>query len=289
MFNLVNLIGGYTPNKRVNVSPYAGVGYIFTPDLARPTDTKKQKTVTGNVGLYASYNFSKIVGISGDFRMALFDDRFDGEQGGREFDGLWSVNLGLTFNIPPVGWGRSTTTTVRVGEREVEQMRDQLNELRKSKSESEKKSKSNTKEKKNDNRTKVATIPYLITFEIGKSVLNEDDRVNLGFLSETIRRGDSKQRYIITGYADRFTGNQALNTRLSRARAEAVRNCLVNEFGIDPNRLLARAAGGVENMFYNDPRLSRAVVITAEGQTGDAGAAGNTNRANSSDVEDLNP
>ncbi len=51
---------------------------------------------------------------------------------------------------------------------------------------------------------------------------------------------------------------------LSKARAEAVYECLVEEFGINKAQLKIDYKGGVENMFYDDPRLSRAVITRAE-------------------------
>ena len=55
-------------------------------------------------------------------------------------------------------------------------------------------------------------------------------------------------------------GSKKLNERLSKARAEAVYNCLVEEFGVNKSQLKVDYKGGVENMFYDDPRMSRAVI-----------------------------
>ena len=82
-------------------------------------------------------------------------------------------------------------------------------------------------------------------------------------MAEVIKECDSDVVYTITGYADAVTGNKEINDRLSKARAEAVFNCLVNEFGVNPNQLRVDYKGGVDNMFYNDPSLSRAVITRA--------------------------
>ena len=37
--------------------------------------------------------------------------------------------------------------------------------------------------------------------------------------------------------------------------------CLVEEFGVPRSQLKSEVKGGVSNMFYNDPALSRAVII----------------------------
>ena len=104
----------------------------------------------------------------------------------------------------------------------------------------------------------------LVTFPIGKSKLSNEARANLGMLAEVIKAGDKNAVYTITGYADAGTGSKRINEKLSKARAEAVYECLVEEFGIDKAQLKIDYKGGVENMFYDDPRLSRAVITRAE-------------------------
>ena len=100
----------------------------------------------------------------------------------------------------------------------------------------------------------------MITFKIGKSNLARRDRAALGMLAEVISESDPSVVYTITGYADAGTGTPAINERLSRERAEAVYDCLVNEYHVDADRLKVEYKGGVENMFYDDPELSRAAI-----------------------------
>jgi hypothetical protein len=50
---------------------------------------------------------------------------------------------------------------------------------------------------------------------------------------------------------------------LSRNRADAVYNALVNEFGVNPDQLVKDYKGGVDYMFYNMKELSRCVMITS--------------------------
>ena len=103
---------------------------------------------------------------------------------------------------------------------------------------------------------------YLVTFNINKSKLQNKDRVNLGKIAEALKDTDDSVILLLTGYADEGTGTVKINERLSRERAEAVYNCLVNEFGVKPEKLETAYKGGVENMFYDDAILSRSVVIS---------------------------
>lgn len=80
--------------------------------------------------------------------------------------------------------------------------------------------------------------------------------------SINVKRRDAK------GHELRAEGRVAsipeINEILSRERAESVRDCLVNEFGVPASRLNVSWKGGVGNMFYNDPALSRVAIITPD-------------------------
>ena len=104
----------------------------------------------------------------------------------------------------------------------------------------------------------------LVTFQIGKSKLSNEAKANLSMLAEVIKTGDANMVYTVTGYADAGTGSKSLNERLSKKRAEAVKDFLVKECGVNESQLEVDYKGGVGNMFYDDPRLSRAVITKSK-------------------------
>ena len=103
---------------------------------------------------------------------------------------------------------------------------------------------------------------YIIYFPINVSALNNADRAQLEMCAKAIKDAPKDSKFLIMGYADKATGTPEINEILSRARAESVRACLVNEHGIDASRFEVQWKGGVGNMFYNDPTLSRVVIIS---------------------------
>ena len=92
--------------------------------------------------------------------------------------------------------------------------------------------------------------PVYVLFDLGKSALSKAQRINLQYAAASIE-----------AYADNKTGSAETNKRLSSQRAETVKKCLVEEFGVPATMLRVDVKGGVDNMFYNDPALSRAVII----------------------------
>ena len=102
---------------------------------------------------------------------------------------------------------------------------------------------------------------YLIYFPLNVSSLSNADRAQLEQVADMIKGTPSSTVFSVVGYADKATGTPEINETLSRERAQAVREYLVKEFNIPAERLDVKWNGGVGNMFFNDPALSRVVII----------------------------
>ncbi len=258
MFNFSNIISGYKENRFYDCIPYAGVG------LMHATQDPIRTEVAGQIGVLNTFRLSDGWSLNLDLRGTWVSDQFDGESGGRTGEGLLAATIGVTYKIKPRGWSRSKTVTRTIYPTEaINAMRDRINQLTADNEHLREALAENDKSKVQTLTRQIASA-NLVTFQIGKSKLSNEARVNLGMMAEVIKQGDSSTVYTITGYADAGTGNKKLNERLSKARAEAVRDCLVKEFGVNEKQLEVDYKGGVENMFYDDPRLSRAVITRSK-------------------------
>ncbi len=258
LFNLSNLFCGYSETRFWNCSPYVGIGWM------RAWEHPSSREISANLGILNSFRVSPAIDINLDLRGTLVNDRFDGETGGRREEGLFAATIGLTYKFPKRGWNRSHTVVMYDN--------DALNELREKMNAMSAENARLQQAIAEGNQSAAETIvrkmevaaPNLVTFQIGKSELSRENRVNLGFLAKVIKTTDPNAVYTITGYADAGTGTDAINSRLSQERAQAVYDCLVKEYGIPTSQLRIDHKGGVDNMFYDDPRLSRAVITRNE-------------------------
>lgn len=261
LFNLSNLLFGYRETRLYNLSAYAGVGY------ARCFDAPGAKEVSMNIGFLNTFRLCDALLLNVDVRGMMVQDRFDGEVGygqkrNSDAEGLLSASIGLTYRFKQRGWNRSRTI--------VRYDNDALNEMRARLDASTRENQRLREALANKDKQTAQTIvrkiaaANLVTFKINKSDLSNEARANLGMLAEVIKQGDSNAVYTITGYADKGTGTEEINQRLSQERAQAVYDCLTGEFGVNPQQLRVDAQGGVDDMFYNDPRLSRAVITRGE-------------------------
>lgn len=254
MFNASNIIWGYNEKRVYNLSPYVGLGVMRVSD--KPAET----AIAGHFGLLNSFRLTSCLDLNLDIRGTLVNDDFDGEPGGRKGEGLLTATLGLTYKFSPRGWNRGKNVIRTVyNTAEIKAMQEKLRQMSE---ENARLQEALAKGNKEEAQTIVKQIASsnLVVFPIGKSTLSNEARVNLGMLAEVIKKGDPHSVYTITGYADEGTGSEELNRELSKERADAVYDCLVKEFGISQSQLRIDYKGGVDNMFYNDPRLSRAVI-----------------------------
>lgn len=246
LFNMSNILCGYNEKRVYNCTPYIGLGW------ARVWESPQSMEVSANVGVLNSFRLNEALNLNLDIRGAYMSDRFDGELGGRWGEGVWSATVGLTYRFKQRGWGRSKTIVrTRDRRRELKEMQDKLNDMQ-----------AQLAQRKRDSITVVRTLAAanFVIFKIDTWDLTNESRVQLGLFAETIKKADPNVVYVITGYADKGTGSVERNVILSKNRARVVYECLVNEFGVPKKQLRVDHKGGVDNMFYNDPRLSRAVI-----------------------------
>lgn len=255
MFNMSNLLCGYNENRIWNCTPYVGLGWMLT------WESPRAREVSANIGILNSFRLCKCLDLNLDVRGTVVNDRFEGEFGGRKEEGMLSASLGLTYKFAKRGWERSKTI-IRYDNQAINDMRAQLDALTR---ENDRLKKALAAGNNKEAETIVKAIAAnLVIFKINTATLSNEARANLGLLAEVIKRGSSDAVYTVTGYADKGTGNAEINQRLSEQRAKAVYDCLVDEFGVPSKQLRIDYKGGVENMFYNDPRLSRAVITRGE-------------------------
>ena len=251
MFNLSNLFCGYNPKRIWNVSPYIGMGWM------RIFSDEQSNEIGANFGINNSFRLSDALDLNLDVRGTLVNDDFDGERGGRNEEGVLSATVGLSYKFKPRGF-KSKVITI-LDQTEIDRLRQQMNELN---AENERlKNKPAETITNTELLLKEIVAPCMVVFPINTANLSQDERVNLSMFAENVKKQDKGIVYSITGYADAATGTKEINDPLSKARAEAVYRCLVDEFGISESQLIIDYKGGVENMFYDNPAMSRAVIV----------------------------
>ena len=273
LFNLSNMIGGYNQERFYSFIPFASAGFGLS--LNKAVNGYYTHEPTLGVGLLNRFRINDALDIDLELRGTYTGDRFDQEfivdytregrgfqaQAGRWGEGMLSASLGINYKIPRRGWDypqvcpnnddviadlkKSLENQLALREGDAQRIKELENALNK---------------QGEVTRENVTLYPLLVTFHIDRWELRNKDRVNLGFLAEAIK-SNPNLKFKVTGFADAGTGSVKRNIFLAKKRSEVIFDCLVNEFGVPASQLIRDDKGGVENMYYNDPRCSRAVLL----------------------------
>ena len=252
--DLMNMFGGYKPNRFYDIDAYAGGGVIFGFG-----ESGNIYEATFNAGLMNTFRLTEQLRLLLNIRGALIGDAFDGEASLNEptkthwlknvkSDGMIGATIGLTYNI-----GKDASKW-RFAERTSVYQYDQ----------------DYIKEFVHDTTYVEVPKPYNvlpevwfhINFIVDRWDISKKELINIHAVADLIK-STPDVKYLVCGYADKQTATPPHNLMLSENRAKAVYNSLVNDFGVDPDQLVMDYKGGVDYMFYNMKELSRCVMITS--------------------------
>ena len=250
MFNFSNMFCGYNEKRIYSFIPYAGAG------LPHSWSSPKHNDWAFTIGLINRFRLCSALDLNIEVRETFMNNAFY-NKGGKE---LTAATIGLTYKFKKRGW--NVCSNISKGEMDDvlaklaamgaanEALQRALDEARNKKPE--------TKIVKEKEYVGIAKL--FVTFAFDKANVSKKDRVNLGYVAEAMKQNPDKV-YTICGYADKQTGSAEYNEKLSKRRAEAVRDVLINEFGVKSSQLKIDYKGGVNNMFYDNANLSRAVIV----------------------------
>jgi OOP family OmpA-OmpF porin len=96
-----------------------------------------------------------------------------------------------------------------------------------------------------------------INFDFDKSDIKPEFAVDLKTAGDFILKNKHVPYILIAGFTD-SVGEDAYNQKLSERRAGAVRQYLIDNFGIEPKRLVARGGGESRPVADNSTEVGRA-------------------------------
>ncbi|MBD3590249.1 OmpA family protein [Bacteroides sp. GM023] len=251
LLNLSNMFCGYNEERVYSFIPYVGAGLVHS--WSKPTENN----LGINAGLINRFRLSPALDLNVELRGLLMKDAF----GGKSKEAMGGVTVGVTYKFKKRSWD-AVPTVPMVPESQLNDLRDRVNSL-KGENESLKRDLVEARNKKPEVIVKkeAGFVPRLVVvFNIGKSNISKREYMNIEAMAKGIKENPNKV-FTVTGYADKGTGSAEYNMKLSKKRAESVRDLMVNEFGVPASQLKVDYKGGVSNMFYDDAKLSRVAIV----------------------------
>lgn len=257
MWDMFNTFGGVNTKRVFSIVPFIGLGGAFTWDYSDGAsmvlrDNGKVKrnswSLPLSAGLQLRFRLCKYVDFFAEGRAQFAGDNFNNEVVGAPIDMNLSVIGGFSFNIGGSDF-KSYNPCDYVSY--IANLNNQVNDLRGAlattsaalaAAEAQLPCPEVQVQEKNAAVVQAAPLMATVRFNINSARIRNEEMVNVYNVAEWMK-ANPDQNVVICGYADKDTGTSAYNMTLSKRRAEAVRDALVNKYGINPDRLTIDAEG----------------------------------------------
>lgn len=301
LFDLHSIFGGVKENRRFSIVAILGLGYLRTfgfSDMATKwndrhnyllgllgkdyrnkietyidekgetqtrrayayeVDTKGGNYFAGHVGFMANYKINDAWDINLEATFNGTDDAYNGVRCRRVYDSYVNVMAGVSYHIKDPRGSRRYRYSYLTDADRVEIINRTIIETEDSLAEAMKPIRQ-VKEKVIDYEEILQTV---VEFYRDKTFITDAQKQNV-YSVAAFMQSHPDINLTIVGYADVQTAYPAYNWQLSRQRAENVYNMLVNECGVDPNRLKMDWKGDTEQPFNLVNEWNRAVVFKLE-------------------------
>lgn len=272
MLNLINLFGGYNPNRAfdlyifggptmnlgkavdTNISINAGTGeqtYAYTEDGLKAR-------FGATVGLGLAYNINAKWAINLEGRLGVTPSIFGDASDCRKAEATARVNLGVAYTFGGKKFVAASNIDEDAINAEINRYRSELAQAQADLANC-KNALANVKPEVREVTKEVEVAgPRAIFFKIGSARLDDYGKVNIELAAKILKANPDK-KYKVAGYADKATGSASWNQKLSEKRAQVVYDALIAQ-GVDKDQLELVGFGGTANMFGKN-FLNRVVIL----------------------------
>ena len=269
LFNLNNIFGQYKENARFNVYGILGFGFNATGGFDdkveswdKPaggykvyTDNSAYVSLRGGLGL--SYMLSNALDLNLEVTAHGADDAYNGTRYDNKYDTYVAAMLGLTYHFKDQYGDRRFRYTTLSDNDLLDELNARINAER-------------GKVRKPERVVKVQREMFhsellntTVSFKIDRSSITDLQMKNVAQVAKYIQEHPDVN-IVITGYADVKTAYPDYNMKLSKRRAESVRDALVKNFNVDPSRLRIDYKGDTVQPFQMKNEWNRVVIFLTE-------------------------
>ena len=269
LFNLNNIFGQYKENARFNVYGILGFGFNATGGFDdkveswdKPaggykvyTDNSAYFSLRGGLGL--SYMLNNALDLNLEVTAHGADDAYNGTRYDNKYDTYVAAMLGLTYHFKDQYGDRRFRYTTLSDNDWLDELNARINAER-------------GKVRKPERIVKVQREMFhsellntTVSFKIDRSSITDLQMKNVAQVAKYIQEHPDVN-IVITGYADVKTAYPDYNMKLSKRRAESVRDALVKNFNVDPSRLRIDYKGDTVQPFQMKNEWNRVVIFLTE-------------------------
>ena len=262
-FDLSNIIAGYNPMRKVSFGAFIGIGLNYR---MQSDDAKNAKAYMdfyarqdefgwtpmynddavlffkGQAGLTADYHINDAWSIGLEANFNMLSDRYNFKKVGNP-DSYFNLLAGIKYNFGPT----YSTRFIPAPEPEIRYVDKIVEKI---------------VEVPAPAPAAVEPLRRDIFFEINKTIIRDSEKQKVQDIADYMNAHPTS-KVMITGYADAGTGNDRINDRLAKGRAQVVVKALKEQYGIAESRISWDSKGSrVQPFAEND--LNRVSICIAE-------------------------
>ena len=270
MWDMLNSISGPKENRVFGIVPFVGVGGTFNWDFDAVASNdykdghirRNQWLLPVSAGLQLRFRLCKYVDFFAEGRASFYGDNFNNCVNDNPIDINISAIGGLTFNF---GGRKHTAYNPCEYLGYINGLNNQVNTLRgELAATAAALAAAEAQLPCPEAQTIVQEAPAApmlaaVRFKIGSAVVSPMEMVNIYNVAEYLKANPDTKLYV-DGYADKNTGSNGYNMKLSERRCDAVVKILTEEYGIDANRL-EKKAFGCDEQPYDTNNWNRIVLF----------------------------
>ena len=265
--NLTNIFSKYKESRRLNVLGIFGIGFTHsngfdTDDFAKydvdryieALDTKKRTFFSARAGLGLAYKLCEVLDLTFEATVNATDDGFDGFRYDDKYDGYTTGLFGLTYHFKDHYGDRRFKYRTVGDDLGLDDLNNKINQTRKDLEDAK---------NRHGKILQQRILDMTVSFPIDKYFISDIQKRNVEAVANYIK-SHPEMNVVICGYADVETAYPAYNMRLSKRRVTSVFNMLVNEYGVNPNRLRIDYKGDTLQPYERKNEWNRVVVFVLE-------------------------
>ena len=272
MWDMFNSLGGVNQDRVFSIVPFVGLGGAYTWGMGDDVNIDGRKgglkksswTLPVSGGLMLRFRLCKYVDFFTEARAGFYGDNFNNLAYGRPVD----INVTVTGGFAITFGGRKYNAynpCDYIGY--IDNLNNQVNGLRGALATTAAALAAAEAQlpcpEVEETTTVVVNAPMMATvrFALNSAKISSMEMVNVYNTAQYLQ-ANPDQTLAIVGYADKDTGTSAYNMALSKRRAQAVYDALVNKYGINPDRLTIVAQGS-DSQPYDVNNWNRIVIFNA--------------------------
>lgn len=272
MLNLNNILGQYRESTRFNVYAFMGVGFTRNfkfdkhieqwsklPNGGYPVSTHTRSFLSGHIGLGTAIQLSQALDFNLEASVTATNDKYNGIQYDVLYDGFATLQAGLTYHFKDHFGDRRFKYRSLNDADILGSLNDKINAARQDLANA----RPRTENRVEETYRKIEVLDMTVNFIIDKYNITKLQKKNIAAVAKYME-DNPDVNLTVTGFADVKTAYPAYNLKLSERRAKAVYNCLVKEFGVDPNRLKIDYKGDTIQPYDLKNEWNRVVIFVLE-------------------------